>query len=96
MRNGRLRNWNTSGFQHPKMAKKREAYGPKLKNYWKQIHHFYFLYVDDGAMLFINREDLEAGTTLLFSSFARYDLEMHIRCNAKASNTECMKFPAYD
>jgi hypothetical protein len=32
---------------------------------------FYFLFVDDGAMLFDNREDLEAGTTLPFFSLCK-------------------------
>eukprot|EP00978_Attheya_sp_CCMP212_P027760 scaffold93832_cov47-Attheya_sp.AAC.1 len=57
---------------------------------------FYFLYVDDGAMLFNNREDLAAGITLLFSHFARFGLEMHIGRNDKASKTECMYFPAFE
>jgi hypothetical protein len=57
---------------------------------------FYFLYVDDGAMLFNNREDLEAGTTLLFSHFARFGLEMHIGRENKNSKTECMYFPAFN
>eukprot|EP00978_Attheya_sp_CCMP212_P018355 scaffold50097_cov33-Attheya_sp.AAC.5 len=57
---------------------------------------FYFLYVNDGTMLFINREDLEAGTTLLFSHFARIGLDMHIGRNAKASKTECIYFPAFE
>eukprot|EP00978_Attheya_sp_CCMP212_P021093 scaffold61228_cov46-Attheya_sp.AAC.1 len=58
---------------------------------------FNFLYVDDGSMLFNNREDLVAGTTLLFSHFARFGLEMHIgRNDTKASKTECMYFPAFE
>jgi hypothetical protein len=39
---------------------------------------FYFLYVDNGAMLFNTREELTEGTQLLFDHFARFELEMHI------------------
>eukprot|EP00978_Attheya_sp_CCMP212_P035207 scaffold151694_cov29-Attheya_sp.AAC.1 len=60
---------------------------PKAKG--TLFDHFYFLYVDDGAMLFDNREDLEAGMTLLFTHFARFGLEMHIVCEDKKSKTEC-------
>eukprot|EP00978_Attheya_sp_CCMP212_P009209 scaffold21733_cov53-Attheya_sp.AAC.4 len=56
---------------------------------------FYFLYVDDRAMLFDMREDpLEEGTQLLFSHFARFGLEMHIGVGNKKSKTECVHFPA--
>eukprot|EP00978_Attheya_sp_CCMP212_P016715 scaffold44003_cov57-Attheya_sp.AAC.1 len=55
---------------------------------------FYFLYVDDGAMLFDTREDLAKGTQLLFSHFARFGLEMHIGIGDKKSKTECVHFPA--
>jgi hypothetical protein len=57
---------------------------------------FYFLYVDDGAMLFENREDLKKGTNLIMSHFARFGLEMHIGRNEKQSKTECVYFPAFD
>eukprot|EP00978_Attheya_sp_CCMP212_P038155 scaffold186307_cov51-Attheya_sp.AAC.1 len=55
---------------------------------------FYFLYVDDGAMLFDTREDLAEGTQLLFSHFARFGLEMHIGMGVKKSKTDCVHFPA--
>eukprot|EP00978_Attheya_sp_CCMP212_P018394 scaffold50315_cov46-Attheya_sp.AAC.1 len=55
---------------------------------------FYFLYVDDGAMLFDTREDLAEGTQLLFNHFARFGLEMHIGMGDKKSKTECVHFPA--
>eukprot|EP00978_Attheya_sp_CCMP212_P039613 scaffold207669_cov57-Attheya_sp.AAC.1 len=57
---------------------------------------FYFLYMDDGVMLFNNREDLEAGMTLVFTHFARFGLEMNVGQNAKVSKTECMYFPAFN
>jgi hypothetical protein len=51
--------------------------------------------VDDGAMLFENREDLKKGTNLIMSHFVRFGLEMHIGCNEKQSKTECVYFPAF-
>jgi hypothetical protein len=57
---------------------------------------FYFLYVDDGAMLFNNREDLIQGTNLLLSHFARFGLQMHIGVGDNKSKTECMYFPTFD
>jgi hypothetical protein len=57
---------------------------------------FYFLYVDDGAMLFDNRKDLEEGTKLIMDHFARFGLEMHVGRGDKASKTECVYFPAFE
>jgi hypothetical protein len=39
---------------------------------------FYFLYVDDGVMLFDDREDLIQGTNLFLSHFTFGLQEMHI------------------
>jgi hypothetical protein len=52
--------------------------------------------VDDGAMLFKNREDLKKGTNLIMSHFARFSLEMHIGRNKKQSKTKCVFFPAFE
>eukprot|EP00978_Attheya_sp_CCMP212_P036046 scaffold160870_cov73-Attheya_sp.AAC.2 len=57
---------------------------------------FCFLYVDDGAMLFNNREDLIQGTNLLLSHFTCFGLQMHIVEGDKKSKTECMYFPAFN
>eukprot|EP00978_Attheya_sp_CCMP212_P012017 scaffold29800_cov23-Attheya_sp.AAC.1 len=65
---------------------------PKSKG--SEIDLFYFLYVDDGAMLFDTREDLAEGTQLLFIHFARFGLKMHIGVGDKKSKTECVHFPA--
>ena len=67
---------------------------PKSKG--SEFDLFYFLYVDDGAMLFDTREDLAEGTQLLFNHFARFGLEMHIGVGDKKSKTECVHFPAAD
>ena len=56
---------------------------------------FYFLYVDDGAMLFESRKDLIEGTRLIMEHFGRFGLEMHIGRNGKRSKTECVYFPAF-
>jgi hypothetical protein len=65
---------------------------PKLKG--SEFDLFYFLYVNDGAMLFDMREDLAEGTQLLFSHFTRFSLEMHIGVGDKKFKMECVHFPA--
>eukprot|EP00978_Attheya_sp_CCMP212_P004158 scaffold9027_cov61-Attheya_sp.AAC.6 len=62
----------------------------------KMFDLFYFLYVDDGAMLFDSRNDLIAGTNLIMEHFARFGLEMHVGRGTKASKTECLYFPAFE
>ena len=57
---------------------------------------FYFLYVDDGAMLFETREDLINGTRLIMEHFGIFGLEMHIGRGGKRSKTECVHFPAFE
>eukprot|EP00978_Attheya_sp_CCMP212_P027123 scaffold90447_cov46-Attheya_sp.AAC.1 len=57
---------------------------------------FYFLYVDNGAMLFDNRKDLEESTKLIMGHFARFGLEMHVGHGDKASKTKCVYFPAFE
>ncbi len=58
--------------------KRRKLTGQSPKALGSKFDLFYFLYVDDGAMLFENREDLKKGTNLIMSHFARFGLEMHI------------------
>eukprot|EP00978_Attheya_sp_CCMP212_P010941 scaffold26612_cov56-Attheya_sp.AAC.9 len=59
---------------------------------------FYFLYGNDGVMLFNNREDLIQGTNPCLSHFARFGLQIHIGSEAgdKKSKMECMYFPAFN
>ena len=39
---------------------------------------FCMLYVDDDAFAFISRHDLEIGAELVYDTFARFGLQMHI------------------
>jgi hypothetical protein len=57
---------------------------------------FYFLYVNDGAMLFDSRNDLIEGTKLIMDQFAQFGLEMHVGRGDKKSKTECVLFPAFE
>eukprot|EP00957_Ditylum_brightwellii_P095294 7258268-Ditylum_brightwellii.AAC.1 len=52
------------------------------------------LYVDDGAFLFENQEDLTCGANLIFSHFKPLDLSMHIGRNGGPSKTEAIIFAA--
>ena len=55
---------------------------------------FCILYVDDGAFAFISRYDPEIGAKLVYETFAKFGLQMHIGTTEKASKTECVFFPA--
>ena len=55
---------------------------------------FCMLYVDDGAFAFISRNDLEIGAKLVYDTFARFGLQIHIGTLKKESKTECVFFPA--
>eukprot|EP00978_Attheya_sp_CCMP212_P019384 scaffold54306_cov38-Attheya_sp.AAC.4 len=71
-------------FPQLKNGKKRgrlTSQSPKWKG--SEFDLFYFLNVNDGAMLFDMREDLEEGTQLLLSHFTRFSLEMNIRVGDK-------------
>jgi hypothetical protein len=57
---------------------------------------FYFLYADDGTMLFDNRKDLKEGTKLIMDHFARFGLEMYVGRGDKALKTECVYFPTFE
>eukprot|EP00978_Attheya_sp_CCMP212_P001663 scaffold3438_cov64-Attheya_sp.AAC.4 len=79
-----------------KRKQERETDKPDSKAKGSTFDLFYFLYVDDGAMMFDNRKDLEEGVTLLYKHFlARFGLEMHVGRGSKNSKTECMFFPAF-
>ena len=52
------------------------------------------LYVDNGAFVFISRYELEISARLVFETFAKFGLQMHIGLAEKASKTECVFFPA--
>jgi hypothetical protein len=51
------------------------------------------LYVDDGAFIFTNREDMEKAAGLIFDHFAKFGLIMHIGTNGKKSKTEAVYYP---
>ena len=55
---------------------------------------FCILYVDGGAFAFSSRYDLEKGAKLVYETFAKLGLQMHIGTTEKASKTECVFFPA--
>jgi hypothetical protein len=76
--------------------KRRRLTGHSPKALGSKYDLFYFVYVDDGAMLFKNREDLKKGRNLIMSHFTRFSLEMQIGCNEKQSKTECVYFPAFE
>ena len=66
------------------------------KNYFEQgnlLSLFCVLYVDDGAFLFENRDQLTRGLSLIYSHFTCFVLEMHAGRGEKASKTECVFFP---
>ena len=56
------------------------------------IEHFSVLYVDDGALPFGNRSQLEQLVELIYSHFTKFGLEMHIGREGKPLKTECV-FP---
>ena len=78
------------------VKKKGRLTGQSPKTLGTKFDLFYFLYVDDGAMLFDNRNDLIEGTRLIMNHFARFGLEMHIGRGEKKSKTECVLFPAFE
>ena len=49
---------------------------------------FCVLYVDDVALSFKERLQLELGLSLIHNNFVKFGLEMHIGCGNKASKTE--------
>ena len=53
---------------------------------------FYILYVDNNAFAFISRYDLGIGTRLVFKTFAKFGLQMHISSAEKVSKTKCVFF----
>ena len=52
--------------------------------------------MDDGAFLFLSREELQRGAKLIFSHFRRFGLKMHIGTDGSFSDskTEAVVFPA--
>ena len=54
---------------------------------------FCMLYVDDGAFAFIPIHDLEIGVTLLYDTFARFGLKMHM-APSKNNQRPNVYFPA--
>ena len=54
---------------------------------------FCMFYVNDGAFAFATWWEFEIGAYLVFTHFARFGLQMHIRSSSKPSKTECVFFP---
>ena len=69
--------------------------GKKKKNFEQGtlLALFCVLYVDDGAFTFEDRDQLTRGLNLIYQHFTRFELEMHIGKENKASKTECVFFP---
>ena len=51
------------------------------------------LFLDDGAFVFENRDDLIKGVSTIKRVFKYFGLEMHIGRNGEKSKTECVFFP---
>ena len=51
------------------------------------------MYVDNGAFLFEDHDQLKQGLSLIFSHFTRFGIEIHIGKGDKASKNECAFFP---
>ena len=54
---------------------------------------FYVLYLDDSALPFEYRIQIELGLSLIHNHFVKFGLEIHIGRGSKASKTECIFFP---
>ncbi|KAL7525760.1 hypothetical protein ACHAXR_003162, partial [Thalassiosira sp. AJA248-18] len=54
---------------------------------------FQCLYVDDGAFPFVSRANMTKGLELVYHTFGRFGLEMHIGRKEVGSKTECVFFP---
>ncbi|KAL7527574.1 hypothetical protein ACHAXR_002020, partial [Thalassiosira sp. AJA248-18] len=54
---------------------------------------FQCLYVDDGAFPFVSRANMTKGLELVYHTFGRFGLEMHIGREGVSSKTECVFFP---
>ena len=49
---------------------------------------FCVLYVDNGAFIFEDRDQLTRGINLIYQHFTRFGLKMHVGKGKKASKTE--------
>ena len=54
---------------------------------------FYLLFIDDGAFIFNNKEQLIKGSELIYDHFKKFGLKMHIGENNIISKSEVMYFP---
>ena len=54
---------------------------------------FCIVYVDDGAFMFEECNQLTQVLTLIYHHFTGFSLEMHVGKGKKASKTECVFFP---
>ena len=51
------------------------------------------LYIDDGAMIFERREDIERGAPIIYTTCEKFGLTVHIDQNNQKSKTEAVFFP---
>ena len=66
------------------------------------LHHSKSLYADDGAFIFLSKEDLIEGTKFIRDSFSSFGLKVHLGTRAtgqgnkdEKSKTEAMYFPRH-
>ena len=64
------------------------------KRFLSKDEIFLLLYVDDGALPFVSREDTILGTNIAFETMTRLGLNMHVGTKNKASKTEAVFFPS--
>ena len=55
---------------------------------------FLLLYVDNGALPFVSREDTILSTNISFKTMARLGLNMHVGTKDKYSKIEAVYFPS--
>ena len=64
------------------------------KRFLSKDEIFLLLYVDDGALPFVSREETILGTNIAFKTKERLGLNMHVGTKDKASKTEAVYFPS--
>jgi hypothetical protein len=67
--------------------------GRKSNSVGFAINLFRFIYADDSALIFLSREDMQAGMDIVYSVFEKFGLNVHVGRNGKLSKTEWMYFP---
>ena len=62
------------------------------KDFLTKDENFLLLYVNDGALPFVSREENMLGTNIAFETMARLGLNMHVGTKDKASKNEVVYF----